>query len=85
MFPSKGGEVLGLRVVAGELTFNKIRYRIRGVESGGKKRLTGGTIDARPEVLAAIQSNRAGQHALLVLVRVTRSGLWKNRTHRLDQ
>ena len=49
------GEITGIaRIVAGARTFTGVRYRIGVVETNGKRRLVGGTIEATPAVISAL-------------------------------
>lgn len=51
-------EIIGVAcVIAGDQTFEDVRYRVRVVEKDGKRRLTGGIIDAAPGVVAAIHAS----------------------------
>jgi hypothetical protein len=57
------GEITGVaRVIAGDQSFEGIRYRIAVVEKGNRRNLVEGTIEADPAVMSALHD--AGDAAI---------------------
>lgn len=57
------GEITGIaRVIAGDQTFEGVRYRIGVVETNHRRGLVGGTIEAAPGIISALYD--AGESAI---------------------